>query len=138
MSDINLATSGTDGLVTAISEDATDEDDLDDADSHPEFRETSVEDKQQACSLWNNSDFDTVPTPEELEDTCALRHYVGAALHIQASQLADDGEADGTSVPPAYDPSSAEPLPHRDGARKSVGPPPIGRNPNVPINIDNH
>ena len=47
-----------------------------------------------------------------------------------ASQLADDGEADGTPVPPAYDPSSAEPLPHRDGARKSVGPPPIGRNPN--------
>ena len=47
-----------------------------------------------------------------------------------ASQLADDGEAVGTPVPPAYDPSSAEPLATRDGARKSVGPPLTGRNPN--------
>ena len=52
---------------------------------------------------------------------------------LPASQLADDGEADGTPVPPAYDPASEEPLPHRDGARKSVGPPPIGRNPNVEV-----
>ena len=48
-----------------------------------------------------------------------------------ASQLADDGEAVGTPVPPAYDPSSAEPLATRDGARKSVAPPPIGREANV-------
>ena len=50
---------------------------------------------------------------------------------LPASQLADDGEADGTPVPPAYDPSSEEPLPHKDGVRKSVGPAPIGRTPNV-------
>ena len=50
---------------------------------------------------------------------------------LPASQPAEDGEAVGTPVPAAYDPSSAEPLPHRDGARKSVGPPPIGRNPNA-------
>ena len=50
---------------------------------------------------------------------------------LPASQLADDSEADGTPVPPAYDLSSEEPLPHKDGARKSVGPAPIGRNPNV-------
>ena len=49
---------------------------------------------------------------------------------LPASQLADDGEADGTPVPPAYDPSSEEPLPHKDGVRKSVGPAPIGRTPN--------
>ena len=46
---------------------------------------------------------------------------------LPASQLADDGEADGTPVPPAYDPSSEEPLPIEDGARKSVDPPTIGR-----------
>ena len=50
---------------------------------------------------------------------------------LPASQLADDGEADGTPVPPAYDPSSEEPLPHKDGVRKSVGPAPIGREPNA-------
>ena len=50
---------------------------------------------------------------------------------LPASQLADDGEADGTPVPPAYDPLSEEPLPHKDGVRKSVGPAPIGRTPNV-------
>ena len=49
---------------------------------------------------------------------------------LPASQLADDGEADGTPVLPAYDLASEEPLPHRDGARKSVGPPSIGRTPN--------
>ena len=48
-----------------------------------------------------------------------------------ASQLADDGEADGTPVPPAYDPSSEEPLPHKDGVRKSVGSPLTGAKPNV-------
>ena len=50
---------------------------------------------------------------------------------LPASQLADDGEADGTPVPPAYDPASEEPLPHRDGARKSVDPAYIGRESNV-------
>ena len=49
---------------------------------------------------------------------------------LPASQLADDGEADGTPVPPAYDPASEEPLPHRDGARKSVDPAYIGRESN--------
>ena len=49
---------------------------------------------------------------------------------LPASQLVDDGEADGAPASPAYDPSSEEPLPHKDGARKSVGPAPIGRNPN--------
>ena len=51
---------------------------------------------------------------------------------LPASQLADDGEADGTPVPPAYDPSSGEPHAHSGGARKSVAPPPIGREANVP------
>ena len=46
-----------------------------------------------------------------------------------ASQLADDGEAVGMS--PAVDPSSAEPLLHQDGVRKSVGPAPDGTDPNV-------
>ena len=50
---------------------------------------------------------------------------------LPASQLADDGEADGTPVPPAYDPSSEEPLPHKDGVRKSVAPATIGREANV-------
>ena len=50
---------------------------------------------------------------------------------LPASQLADDGEADGTPVPPAYDPSSEEPLPHKDGVRKSVGSPLIGAQPNA-------
>ena len=45
---------------------------------------------------------------------------------------ADDGEADGTPVPPTYDPASEEPLPHRDGARKSVDPAYIGRESNAP------
>ncbi len=46
---------------------------------------------------------------------------------LPASQLADDGEADGTP----YDPSSEEPLPTEDGARKSVAPATIGRRANV-------
>ena len=50
---------------------------------------------------------------------------------LPASQPADDGEADGATTPPTVDPSSEEPLPHRDGARKSVGPPSIGRTPNA-------
>ena len=50
---------------------------------------------------------------------------------LPASQLADDGEADGTPVPPAYDPSSEEPLPHKDGVRKSVVPATIGRETNA-------
>ena len=50
-----------------------------------------------------------------------------------ASQLADDGEAVGMS--PAVDPSSAEPLPHRDGVRKSVGPALDGSDPNANNNI---
>ena len=52
---------------------------------------------------------------------------------LPASQLADDGEADGTPVPPAYDPSSEEPLPHKDGVRKSVGSPLIGAQPNAQL-----
>ena len=50
---------------------------------------------------------------------------------LPASQLADDGEADGTPVPPAYDPASEESLPYTDGTRKSVDPPPTGRESNV-------
>ena len=49
---------------------------------------------------------------------------------LPASQLADDGEADGTPVPPAVDPSSEESLPYTDGTRNSVGPASIGRLPN--------
>ena len=47
-----------------------------------------------------------------------------------ASQLADDGEAVGTPVPAAYDPSSAEPPVTHGGARKSVAPAPDGREAN--------
>ena len=50
---------------------------------------------------------------------------------LPASQPADDGEADGATAPPTVDPSSEEPLPHRDGARKSVDPAYIGRESNV-------
>ena len=49
---------------------------------------------------------------------------------LPASQLADDGEADGTPVPPAYDPSSEESPVTHGGARKSVGPPHPGAQPN--------
>ena len=48
-----------------------------------------------------------------------------------ASQLADDGEAVGTPVPAAYDPSSAEPPVTHGGARKSVAPAPDGREANA-------
>ena len=51
-----------------------------------------------------------------------------------ASQLADDGEAVG--MPPAVDPSSAEPLLHQDGVRKSVGPAPDGSDPNDDACLD--
>ena len=51
-----------------------------------------------------------------------------------ASQLADDGEAVGTPVPAAYDPSSAEPPVTDGGARKSVAPAPDGREANVSQN----
>ena len=57
---------------------------------------------------------------------------------LPASQLADDGEADGTPVPPAYDPASEEPLPHRDGARKSVDPAYIGRGSNARTLLGNN
>ena len=45
---------------------------------------------------------------------------------LPASQPAEDGEADGATAPPTVDPFSEEPLPHRDGARKSVDPSPTG------------
>ena len=50
-----------------------------------------------------------------------------------ASQLADDGEA-----AEAYDPSSAEPLLHQDGVRKSVGPAPDGSDPNASYFLIKH
>ena len=50
-----------------------------------------------------------------------------------ASQLADDGEAVGTPVPAAYDPSSAEPPVTDGGARKSVARAPDGPAANVPV-----
>ena len=46
---------------------------------------------------------------------------------LPASQPAEDGEADGATAPPTVDPFSEEPLPHRDGVRKSVAPAIIGR-----------
>ena len=49
---------------------------------------------------------------------------------LPASLPADDGEADGATAPPTYDPSSEEPLPHNDGARKSFDPPTTGRESN--------
>ena len=45
---------------------------------------------------------------------------------LPASQPAEDGEADGATAPPTVDPFSEEPLPHRDGVRKSVDPSPTG------------
>ena len=42
-----------------------------------------------------------------------------------------DGEAVGTPVPAAYDPSSEEPPVTHGGARKSVGPPPTGAGSNA-------
>ena len=48
-----------------------------------------------------------------------------------ASQLADDGEAVGTPVPAADDPSSAEPPVTDGGARKSVARAPDGPAANV-------
>ena len=50
---------------------------------------------------------------------------------LPASQSADDGEADGTPVPPAVDPASEESLRKSDGTRKSVTPPINGRAANV-------
>ena len=50
---------------------------------------------------------------------------------LPASQPADDGEAASAHVPSTVDPSSEEPFPTRDGARKSVDPPPTGRESNV-------
>ena len=50
---------------------------------------------------------------------------------LPASQPAEDGEADGATAPPTVDPFSEEPLPHRDGVRKSVAPATIGRGSNV-------
>ena len=49
---------------------------------------------------------------------------------LPASQPADDGEADGTPVPPAVDPSSEEPPVTYGGVRKSVGSPLTGAQPN--------
>ena len=53
---------------------------------------------------------------------------------LPASQPAEDGEADGATALSTVDPSSEEPPVTHGGARKSVGPPPIGRNPNVVAN----
>jgi hypothetical protein len=49
-----------------------------------------------------------------------------------ASQPADDGEAVGAETPTTADPSSGEPLPHRDGARRTLAdyPPRVEANDN--------
>ena len=52
---------------------------------------------------------------------------------LPASQPAEDGEAVGTPVPAAYDPSSEEPPVTHGGARKSVAPPPTGAEANGAI-----
>ena len=52
---------------------------------------------------------------------------------LPASQPAEDGEADGTTVPPTVDPSSEEPPVTHGGARKSVGPPHPGAQPNAEL-----
>ena len=49
---------------------------------------------------------------------------------LPASQPAEDGEADGATVPPTVDLSSEEPPVTHGGARKSVGPPHPGVQPN--------
>ena len=56
---------------------------------------------------------------------------------LPASQPAEDGEAVGTPVPAAYDPSSEEPPVTHGGARKSVGPPPTGAASNENVNLPN-
>ena len=50
---------------------------------------------------------------------------------LPASRPAEDGEADGATVPPTVDPSSEEPPVTYGGVRKSVGSPLIGAQPNV-------
>ena len=49
---------------------------------------------------------------------------------LPASQPAEGSEADDATAPSADDLSSEEPPTTRGGARKSVGPAPIGRKPN--------
>ena len=50
---------------------------------------------------------------------------------LPASQPGEDSEADGATAPPTDDLSSEEPHARSGGARKSVGSPTIGLEPNV-------
>ena len=77
VSNKNLATSGTDGLVCQATPDASDPEEEEEA-TLPEFRhhEYSPEDLKNGRALWDRSGFETEPSHVDLTTVCTLQEYV--------------------------------------------------------------